>query len=259
MEAEGESRGARTHAALLARGRALTASEPNYARFLLQAVHATDPDDLSPYSPDVIDAEFHHAYALLERRAGATHFVQITRPDAAAPGSPETIDIFTPDMPFIVDSVLAAVRARGGTIRFVSHPVLPLDPESFDVLGAAEAGARQESFLHLHIDPLPEEAARAAMTAEIGEVLDEVAAAVRGYRPMLERLRSLVRDFRANPPPVAPEVLGESVQFLGWLAAHNFTFLGMREYALTGSAENPNLEPIPGSGVGLLEKPDFRF
>jgi glutamate dehydrogenase len=259
MEAEGESRGARTHAALLARGRALTASEPNYARFLLRAVHATDPDDLSPYSPDVIEAEFHRAHALLEKRAGATHFVQITQSDTVAPGSPETIDIFTPDMPFIVDSVLAAVRARGGTIRFVSHPVLPLDPESLDVLGAAEAGARQESFLHLHVDPLPDEAARAAMTAEIGEVLDEVAAAVRGYRPMLERLRTLVRDFRANPPPVAPEVLGESVQFLGWLAGHNFTFLGMREYAVTGDTENPNLEPVAGSGVGLLEKPDFRF
>jgi glutamate dehydrogenase len=162
-------------------------------------------------------------------------------------------------MPFIVDSVLAAVRARGGAIRLVSHPVLPLDPETFRVLAEPEPGARQESFLHLHIDPLPDDAARAAMTAEIGEVLDEVAAAVRGWRPMLERLRQLVQDFRETPPPVEPEVLSESVQFLGWLAGHNFTFLGLREYALSGDADHPALEPIADSGVGLLENPDFRF
>jgi glutamate dehydrogenase len=259
MEAEGESCGARTHAALLARARALMQGEPNYARFLLRAVGATDPDDLSPHTPDAIDAEFRRAYAVLERRGRATHFVPITRPDEPAPGSPETVDIFTPDMPFIVDSVLAAVRARGGTIRFVSHPVLPLDPETFRVLDVADVGSRQESFLHLHVDPLPDEPARAAMTAEIGDVLDEVAAAVRGYRPMLEGLRALVRDFRETPPPVAPDVLGESVQFLGWLAAHNFTFLGMRAYRLTGGPAHPNLEPVPGSGIGLLENPDFRF
>jgi glutamate dehydrogenase len=258
MEAEGEGRGARTYAALLARAKALTLSEPNYGRFLLCAVRATDPDDLAPYTSAAIDTEMRRAYALLERRGVANHFVQISRPDILSVEGPEIIDIFTADMPFIVDSVLAAVRARGGIIRFVSHPVLPLDPESFRVLEESEAGDRRESFLHLHIDPLPDDAARAAMTAEIEQVLDEVAAAVRGWRPMLERLRNLVRQLRENPPPVDPDVLGESVQFLGWLAAHNFTFLGLREYRLGGTDDNPTLEPIAGSGIGLLEDPDFR-
>ena len=58
MEAESESRGATTYAALMARGNALLASEPNYARFLLYAARATDPDDLAPYDAATLDAEF---------------------------------------------------------------------------------------------------------------------------------------------------------------------------------------------------------
>jgi len=257
MAGDTENRGERTHAALIARGKALIATEPNYARFLLYATRATDPDDLAPFSAAVIDAEFRRAYGLLEKRGPANHFIEVSPPDGLAHEGPEIVDIFTPDMPFIVDSVLAAIRAKGGTIRFMSHPVLPLDPQSFRVLNEPTPKSRQESFLHLHIDPLPDAAARAAMVAEIGGVLDEVALAVRGWRPMLERLRQVVQDFRETPPPVDPALLSESIQFLGWLAGHNFTFLGLREYRLAGPGTS--LEPVNGTGVGLLENPDIRF
>ncbi|HTJ57504.1 MAG TPA: NAD-glutamate dehydrogenase [Devosiaceae bacterium] len=259
MEAEGDSRGARTQSQLIARGKALVASEPNYARFLLHAARATDPDDLAPFSGAVMDAEFRRAYALIERRGTANHFVHLSRADVLTLEAPEIIDIFCPDMPFIVDSVLAAIRAKGGNVRLVTHPVLPLDPASHRVLNEAGPDTRQESFLHLHLDPLPDEASRKALLAEIRGVLDEVTLVVRGWRPMLERVRGLVHDLRENPPPIEPALVAESVQFLAWLAAHNFTFLGLREYRVAGSPAAPRLEPVPTSGIGLLENPDFRF
>jgi len=259
MEADGEARGARTHAALLARGRALIATEPNYARFLLYAAQAVDPDDLGPYSAAVLDSEFRRAYALLEKRGQSSHFINVSQPDVLVIDGPEIIDIFTPDMPFIVDSVLAAIRAKGGTVRLVAHPVLPLDPTTYRVLNEPTPQSRQESFLHLHLDPLPDEATRDALITEVREVLHEVMLVVRGWRPMLERLRQLVQDVRENPPPVDPAIVNEGIQFLGWLAGHNFTFLGMREYAVAGTPAAPTLEPVAGSGVGLLENPDFHF
>jgi len=259
MEADAESRGAKTHAALMARGKALIATEPNYARFLLYTVRATDPDDLAPHSAAVIDAELRRAYALLEKRGDQGHFIQVSSADVLVLDAPEIVDIFAPDMPFIVDSVLAAIRAKGGSVRLMSHPVLPLDPASYRVLNEPTPQSRQESFLHLHLDALPSEEARAALVKEIGEVLDEVARAVRGWRPMLERLRQLVQDVRENPPPVEPGALNESIQFLGWLAGHNFTFLGLRDYALEGTGEAQRLVPVAGSGVGLLDDPNFLF
>ena len=259
MEAEGDTRGAKTHAALIARGKALAATEPNYARFLLYTVRAMDPDDLGPHSAAVIDSELRRAYALLERRGSDSHFVQMSTPDVLMLDAPEIIDIFAPDMPFIVDSVLAAIRSKGGNIRLMAHPVLPLDPQSYRVLNEPTPQSRQESFLHLHIDPLPDEASRTQLLAEIAEVLDEVSVVVRGWRPMLERLRQLVQDVRKNPPPGDQGLLNETIQFLGWLAGHNFTFLGLREYAVTAGAGEPRLQPVPGSGVGLLENPGFLF
>ena len=259
MEADGDTGGAKTFAALIARGKALMTTEPNYARFLLHAVRATDPDDLAPFGAAVMDAEFRRAYALLERRGEASHFIHVSKADVLTPDSPEILDIFSPDMPFIVDSVLAAIRAKGGKVRLMSHPVMPLDPKAFRVLNEPGPESRQESFLHLHIDPLADDAARQAMITEIGEVLTEVRQVVLGWRPMLERLRQVVQDLIEDPPPVAQAELGEDVQFLGWLANHNFTFLGLREYALTGGGEDAWLEPVAGSGVGLLENPEFRF
>ena len=259
MEADGETRGAKTHAALIARGKALAATEPNYARFLLYTVRSLDPDDLGPYSAAVVDSELRRAYALLERRGNDSHFIQASTPDVLVLDAPEIIDIFAPDMPFIVDSVLAAIRSKGGHIRLVAHPVLPLDPQSYRVLNEPTPQSRQESFLHLHIDPLPDEAARAAILREVAEVLDEVARVVRGWRPMLERLRQLVQDVRENPPPIDPKLLAETIQFLGWLAAHNFTFLGLREYAVNTVEGEQRLEPVAASGVGLLEDQSFLF
>ena len=260
MDADGETRGAKTHAALIARGKALVSTEPNYARFLLYTIRATDPDDLGPHSAAMIDAELRRSYALLEKRGSAGYFINVSAADVLVLDAPEIIDIFTPDMPFIVDSVLAAIRAKGGRIRLVSHPVLPLDPASYRVLNEPTPQSRQESFLHLHLDPLPDDATREAVLAEVREVLDEVALAVRGWRPMLERLRQHVQDVRENAPHADPALITEAIQFLGWLAGHNFTFLGMREYHLVneGGGET-RIDALPGSGIGLLENPGVLF
>ena len=48
-------------------------------------------------------------------------------------------------------------------------------------------------------------------------------------------------------------------RFRAWLADHNFTFLGMREYRLTGEGENRTLVPVEGSGLGILHDPEYRY
>src|SRR6185295_19218051 len=117
-----------TRDALITRAGDLVDSEPNFRRLLLAAVAATDSDDLAVYSADVFEAMLRGTYQRLGKRENQNYRVHFLEPDY--PGHPEKIEIFSADMPFIVDSVLAAIRARGGVIRFMSHPVLHLDPES---------------------------------------------------------------------------------------------------------------------------------
>ncbi len=250
--------GGGTRAKLLAIGQQLAESEPNFSRFLLTTLNATEAEDLAPYRPGEVEAILRRSYGLIEERKDAPYFVAIS-PPAETMNAPEVIDVFSPDMPFIVDSVLAAVRARGAVVRLMTHPVLAWDPAAHRIADASAAKGPLESFLHIHIDPLANDGLREAIRAEIGRVLTDVARTVRGWRPMLERLTAAIAGLQSAPGGVAPSALNEAMQFLGWLADHNFTFLGMREYRLVGTRSAPDLEVVPGSGLGILEDPDFRF
>ena len=120
---------------------ALKETEPNFARFLAAMAAATETDDLSSYSPEVIEAMLRKTYTRLGKREGRSHVVFDSEPER--PIQSEMLEIFSADMPFIVDSVLAAIRAKGGVIKFMSHPVLHLDPESHRLLDDAAPGQRQ--------------------------------------------------------------------------------------------------------------------
>ncbi|MBI4921720.1 MAG: NAD-glutamate dehydrogenase [Devosia nanyangense] len=242
---------------LAERAEALRETEPNFARFLMAAANATAPDDLSNYSPEVLEAMLRKTYTRLGKREDKSHRIYDLDPEH--PGHPQMLEMFSTDMPFIVDSVLAAIRAKGGVIRFMAHPVLHLDPESHRLLDDAAPVSVNESLLIVHIEPIADPDKRAALIAEIDGTLTEVYRATRSWRTMLERLRRVVEDWKLNPPRATSAAISESKEFLGWLAEHNFTFLGMREYKLDGEGAEQKLVPLVTTGLGLLEDKDFLF
>ena len=241
--------------------RGLEKKDAGLANFLTHALRATDEEDLKLYSGKQFVDIITHSYGRFSKHKKDEHLIHIWRPDDKDPHGPQIIDIFVSDMPFLVDSVLAAVRAKGGSIRMFIHPVLPVDTSAkpWKILDKATKNSSFESFLQIHIDPISDEVMLAELYAEIDEVLLEVKRAVRGWRPMLERLKTLIQAYRKNPPDISGPVLAETLHFLAWLADHNFTFLGMREYKLVGSKEKPDLKPIKDGGLGILEDPDYRF
>jgi glutamate dehydrogenase len=244
---------------LLSRAQVYAASEPSFARFLKAAAEATDPEDLSTHSPEVLERLWRQSYQRLGKRGLANHETYFLPPFDNR--HPEIIEVFSADMPFIVDSVLAAIRAKGGTIRFMSHPILIFDAATFRVLEQPAAGTRPESFLHIHIDPLPDDEMRRVMRREIDEVMTDVARVVSGWRPMLERVHHVIQSWHDTPPKAAPAAVAEAMHFIGWLAEHNFTFLGMREYRVELAIEDdsPLLVPVEDSGLGVLADPNYRF
>lgn len=219
--------------ALLDRANALNTEEAGFAQFFKAAILATDGDDLERQAPEQFEATLRQSYLHLLAHAGNDSQVTATPPRRA--GDPLVLDIVSPDMPFIVDSALAAVRAAGGTVRLFTHPVV------------RQANGRAMSVLHIHSDPVVD---IEALGHEIETAMAEVIHAVRDWQPMLERLRLAIGDLG--------RVVGqrdEPLRFLDWLIEHNFTFLGMREYRLAGD----RLEPLAESGLGILRDPDFKL
>ncbi len=239
------------------RAEELRETEPNFARFMLAMVNATDPGDLDASSVDTVETMLRKTYTRLGKREGKSHVIFDFRPES--PGHPELIEIFSADMPFIVDSVLAAIRAKGGVIKFMSHPVLHLDPESHRLLDEAAPVSVNESLLIIQLEAIEDLVRRKDLLDEIDGTLTEVYRATRSWRTMLERLRRVVEDWRLNPPKASTAATSEAKEFLAWLAEHNFTFLGMREYRLDGEGADRKLQPLITTGIGILEDKDFHF
>ena len=122
--------------------------------------------------------------------------------------------------------------------------------------GAAKDGGRHESFIHIHIEGVADAALRAEIVRALEDILAEVRVAVQDWRPMLDGLRAIIAELRANPPPLDAGEIAEAVQFLEWLAADNFTLLGARDYVFTG--DTAVLEPMFETGLGLLRSRDVR-
>jgi glutamate dehydrogenase len=218
--------------ALLDRADALSNEEAGFAQFFRAAILATDGDDLERQAPDQFEATLRQSYLHLLAHAGDDSQLSATPPRRA--GDPLVLDIVSPDMPFIVDSALAAVRAAGGTVRLFTHPVV------------RRSNGRAMSVLHIHSDPVVD---IDALGREVETTMAEVIRAVRDWQPMLERLRLAIGELGRT---IAQK--DEPLRFLDWLIEHNFTFLGMREYRLV----DKTLEPEVASGLGILRDPDFK-
>jgi len=246
-------------AQLVAEAHKLSATENSFSNFLVHLVNSIDEADLKHYDFNDFMEIAKNSFANLLSLQENDSCVEISSLDDKA--NLHVIDVINEDMPFIVDSGLAAIRACGADIRLFAHPVLPVSRADggFQVLEKADENSERASLLHVHFQPNLDPNALENIKTEIYAVLTQVRRAVEGWRQMLEKLGDVVRQYRNNPPQVEEAVLSESMHFLGWLADHNFTFLGMREYSFSEVDGEPNLAPIPESGLGILSDPDLYF
>ena len=78
------------------------------------------------------------------------------------------------------------------------------------------------------------------------QVLAEVRRCVADWRPMIRRIEDVIQDLKANPPPVPVDDIAEAIQFLEWVAADNFTLLGVCDYSLDGQKNDAtsDLNPV---------------
>ncbi|OYU48062.1 MAG: NAD-glutamate dehydrogenase [Rhizobiales bacterium PAR1] len=174
------------------------------------------------------------------------------------------IEVANDDMPFLLASTLAELGERGWAVTLVAHPILALERDANGALtrligasgGREMAPVQRESFLHIHIANTLDGAEQADLRASLEAIYADIRAAVTDWLPMRTRMAEIATRFRANPPLLPADEIAEAVQFLDWLLADNFTFLGIREYRF---AEPDMLsDPIPSEGLGILRDPNVK-
>ena len=221
-------------------------------------------EDLAVYTADEIAAFTAQAYAFFAQRRPGAPKIRIYAPEGGpASGqsrSVSVLEIVNDDMPFLVDSVMSELTARHAQVRLVVHPILAVSRDAAGNIEKVSAdepvadGGRRESFIHVHLDRIQDVATQNTLIVGLEQVLADVSVAVQDWRPMLARVGEVIAELKAGPVPVPEAEQKEAVDFLEWLVAENFTFLGIREYRIAG----PNRDPVvvPESGLGVLRKAD---
>ncbi|HWM83070.1 MAG TPA: NAD-glutamate dehydrogenase [Pseudolabrys sp.] len=226
------------------------------------------PEDVLRYRSQDLTVFAARAWTwLAQRRPGAAsvRFEEVTLPaDETAPAAAATtvgvIEIVNDDMPFLVDSVMNELAEQGLTVRLMAHPVLAMERDPNGRLtafrgSAAGNGAARESFIHIHVDPVADAPRRAAVAGQLETVLGAVRVAVADWRAMQARVGETIAQLKDKPPPLPVAEISEAIQFIEWLLADNFTFIGVRDYALTDDGER--VAPVAGSGLGVLRTEDM--
>ena len=237
---------------------ALAPGLPPDAALLLRALHAAVPtNELAAAPPESLAAAAASLYAFAaERKPGAAKVRVLSAGPGA--GARPVAEIVTDDMPFLVDSVLAALALHGRAVASLLHPVLRVARDAQGRLTAIEpAEGRRESMMRVTLGAVgpvlsglsgrPAEPL-AALERAIARALTDVRAATTAFPAMLHLLREAETEVAAPGGADAEE----ATAFLRWLAEDNFVLIGHRRFA---RGEDGALRIVPEENLGLLADP----
>src|SRR5437879_9078816 len=145
---------------------------------------------------------------------------------------------------------------KGIEVALVAHPIIAVERDEQGKLlrfcgetPTEGVKGERESLIHLHIARLDADADRQKLIEGLAKTLNDVRASVVDWRAMRARIEQAIKAFGSNPPPLPIDEVAEANQFLQWLCADNFTFLGLREYRLSSDTD-ASAEISAGQGLG---------
>jgi glutamate dehydrogenase len=168
------------------------------------------------------------------------------------------VEIVNDDMPFLVDSVTAELNRRELGVHLVIHPVAYVARDAKGKRKALAKDAKEgtpESLMQIRVSARSSAETLEQIQSGLASVLADVRAAVTDWRTMRKKLLDVVAEIEKKPPPLPAEEVKEGLEFLRWLEADHFTFLGYRDFTYEGSAGRMAVNA--DSGLGVVRDPAF--
>ncbi len=171
--------------------------------------------------------------------------------------SPYTIvEMVNDNMPFLVDSVSAAINRADLTIHMTVHPVVRVSRTPAGTLKTLHEPDSDEglveSWVRFAVDREADPQRLKLLEHEIQRVLSDVRVAVRDWQAMRDKMLEAKETLEQSPPGFDEAVREESRELLQWMVDDHFTFLGYREYELRTRKDKLVLKSKAGSGLGVL-------
>ncbi|WP_431303464.1 NAD-glutamate dehydrogenase domain-containing protein [Sediminicoccus sp. BL-A-41-H5] len=219
------------------------------AAALLPALHAAIPtQELASRPPESLREASASLAALAAQRAPGEVKLRVTPPGSGR-GAHGVAEIILGDMPFLVDSVLAALTRQGRVVREFLHPVLPVTRDAGGAVVTLGQGETRESMMRVtigasagHLLPGMEPQGWPQVEASLARALHDVGVAVRDFPAMLALLDQADSEMRGDD---------EAREFLAWLRDDNFVLLGHRHLVVEGG----EVRVLEAENLGLLADP----
>ncbi|MCB1800231.1 MAG: NAD-glutamate dehydrogenase [Gammaproteobacteria bacterium] len=222
--------------------------------------HIDDHDLEGFQAVDLLGSLVAHWHLMRQRLPHETK-LRVYNPDQEAHGwrSDHTIvEIVTPDVPFLVDSVTWALNRRGLTIHLTLHPVFAVVRDSSGSLvglhdpGSAVEAVSREAVMRLHVDRQPETALEDIERLLTG-VLADVQAATSDWLRMRQMCTRTEKEFGASAAEMTEAEREEGRAFLTWMYNDHFLFLASCQLGFAdASTDDVQMRPLAGTGLGLL-------
>ncbi|PNK59566.1 NAD-glutamate dehydrogenase [Psychrobacter sp. FDAARGOS_221] len=169
--------------------------------------------------------------------------------------------------PFLVDTLTMCIEGEGLEVRRIHNTIIDVarddDGKVIQINEVQDSDSRYFSLVHCEIERTDTETLE-ALSAVIKAKIATLDTVVGDWQAMQDRLNQIQQDLEHVKVPEVYHSKQEIRDFLQWIAADNFIFLGFREYRIEGAAhqtetaadpdnaKNINLIAVGNSGLGLL-------
>lgn len=171
------------------------------------------------------------------------------------------IQVLERDMPFLVGSILGELNAGEIVIHTIHNTVIQTRRDAanklLEVKGRKDQaeGFASEALIYIEITRNSSRQFIDQLIASLGAILGEVAAVVNNWQGMASVAKDTVSELLGyqNLPNHAAQS-DEAVQFVEWMLANHFTFLGYQQLELQHDAGDSQLRPSQEPMFGLAGK-----
>ena len=166
------------------------------------------------------------------------------------------IEVLNKDMPFLVDSIVSFLDKQSVKIENILHPVFSVAREKGDFISFDSKD--KESLIQLHIERNPHQNELQLIEKNIAKILENVALVVDDWQPMQDLANKALKQL-SNAKNIDNQNIEEYQDFINWLLADNFIFLGATEFDISYQNNQPHLSDLANFKFGVFRSPSLDF
>ena len=195
-----------------------------------------------------------------------TPVIKVFNPQVSKHGwksSHTIIEVIISDMPFLVDSIRIALTRLGLSPHLMLNSPINIvrdtDNNIIELSSAANKTKKSsavETVFFIEIDRQSEQSVLENIADELHSVVSDISITVDDWQAMRSRLSEIIDSTNKAKIPCDNAEKKNSLDFLKWILADNFTLLGYRSYAIKSLKGDTALCADVKSSLGLMKRSD---